>query len=93
MRFSLTNAVCKLGTKIIHQTKGIPQGDSLSPAICIGTLAWYETQCMSKLTPKEKGNIKIARYLDDALLLERFKAQGYMIVKLVARLLSSSDGV
>ena len=33
MRFSLTNAVCKLGTKIIRQTKGIPQGDSLSPAI------------------------------------------------------------
>ena len=35
----LHRACRKLGTKIIRQTKGIPQGDSLSPAICIGTLA------------------------------------------------------
>ena len=77
MRFSLTNAVCKLGTKIIRQTKGIPQGDSLSPAICIGTLAWYETQWMNKLTPKEKGNIKIARYLDDVLFMTNSNMKNY----------------
>ena len=48
LRFSLTNAVCKLGTRIIRQTKGIPQGDSLSPAVCIGTLAWCENKWMGK---------------------------------------------
>ena len=64
MRFSLTNAVCKLGTKIIRQTKGIPQGDSLSPAICIGTLAWYENKWIGQLNTKQKANLKVARYLD-----------------------------
>ena len=77
MRFSPTNAVCKLGTKIIRQTKGIPQGDSLSPAICIGTLAWYETHWMGKLTPEEKSNIKITRYLDDVFFVATSNIEHY----------------
>ena len=73
LRFSLTNAVCKLGTRIIRQTKGIPQGDSLSPAVCIGTLAWYENKWMGKLTQRQRNNIKVARYLDDVLFLANCK--------------------
>ena len=38
IRFSMDNAICKLGGEcFIRQTTGIPQGDSLSPAVCIGT--------------------------------------------------------
>ena len=66
-----------MGAKIIRQTKGVPQGDSLPPAMCIGTLAWYETHWMGKLTPEEKSNIKITRYLDDVFFVANSNMEHY----------------
>lgn len=31
---SINNAVCKLGTRVIRQVKGTPQGDSLYHQLC-----------------------------------------------------------
>ena len=48
IKFSMDNAICKLnGDCFLRQTTGIPQGDSLSPAMCIGTCGWYEMQWMA----------------------------------------------
>ena len=77
LEFSLDNAVCKLGTRMIRQVKGIPQGDSLSPAVCIGTLGWYENAWMKKQSVKTKKNMRITRYLDDVLMVINANMKGH----------------
>ena len=42
IKFTLNNAISKFQNIIVKQQKGIPQGDSLSPAIAIGTCAHQE---------------------------------------------------
>ena len=81
MDFSMDNAICKLGGTMIRQIKGIPQGDSLSPAICIGTLAWYENKWMSKQSKEDKKNMVIKRYLDDVIMIinSQYKNKQQMI--------------
>ena len=40
--------------KLLKQVIGIPMGDSLSPAIAVGTLAYMEMEWMSRLDPRSK---------------------------------------
>ena len=49
----------------------------MSPAVCIGTLAWYENKWIGQLNAKQKANLKVARYLDDVLLLINSKMHNY----------------
>ena len=66
IKFSMDNAICKLnGECFLRQTTGIPQGDSLSPAMCIGTCGWYEMQWMARWNPEQKQLFHMRRYLDD----------------------------
>ena len=70
IRFSMDNAICKLGGEcFIRQTTGIPQGDSLSPAMCIGTCGWYEMRWMQKWNPEDRKLFQIRRYLDDVNMM------------------------
>ena len=70
IRFSMDNAICKLGGEcFIRQTTGIPQGDSLSPAVCIGTCGWYEMKWMQNWSPEDNKLFQIRRYLDDVNMI------------------------
>ena len=42
LSFCLNNAVSRCEGKLVIQTNGIPQGDNLSPAMAIGTCAFFE---------------------------------------------------
>ena len=64
-RFSLDNALFKLGDTIVKQVHGIPMGDPLSPAICIATCAYFENKWFNTLSKTEKENIFFCRYMDD----------------------------
>ena len=75
--FSIDNAICKLTNNIIRQTVGIPQGDSLSPAACIGTCAWFENKWMNNMPTSTKDNISISRYLDDVFMMANTNMIGY----------------
>jgi hypothetical protein len=67
--FALDNAYIQMpdGT-IMHQAKGIPMGDPLSPGMTISTCAWMEREWMKQLAPIDKCFFKGARYMNDILL-------------------------
>ena len=69
--FSLHNAIVMLGNRLLHQAKGIPMGDPISPGMTIGTCAWMEKQWMHGLPPHEKQRFCAARFMDDILMVYR----------------------
>ena len=69
-RFSLDHCVTRVkGNKLVRQCKGIPMGDSLSPAFAVGTCAWFEKKWMMKVPAQHKWRIKGIRYMDDVLMI------------------------
>ena len=70
LEFCINNAVSMLQGRLVLQTKGIPQGDNLSPAIAIGTAAWYEMLWSKKQNPETLKKIKIKRYMDDIFAIK-----------------------
>ena len=69
LTFSLHNAFVQMPDgKILHQEKGIPMGDPMSPAMTIGTCGWMEREWMSTLTTRDKISFRARRYMDDILL-------------------------
>ena len=78
VRFSLDNAFFTLGDKIIQQVHGIPMGDPMSPAMCIGTCAYIEMQWFDSLPADVKPHIRFTRYLDDIFMVaNRSNIQNY----------------
>jgi len=69
LEFSLNNAFFTHGDKIIQQKHGIPMGDPMSPAICIGTCAILEKQWMDKLETSIQEKVRAVRYLDDIYMV------------------------
>ena len=69
--FSLHNAIVSVDGRLLHQTQGIPMGDPLSPAMCVGTCAWMEKEWMQTLTAWDKQHFCAARFMDDILLFYR----------------------
>lgn len=69
MEFALNNAIVKMPEgKLLRQTKGIPMGDPLSPAMTIGACAWMEEEWMQQLDGNPKGKFVAKRYMDDILV-------------------------
>ena len=69
LEFSLENAIVKVKGVLKHQSKGIPMGDPLSPAMTIGTCAWMEGQWLQTLKEADKQFFTAARYMDDILMV------------------------
>ena len=69
--FSLHHAIVSVDGRLLHQTQGIPMGDPLSPAMCVGTCAWMEKEWMQTLTAWDKQHFCAARFMDDILLFYR----------------------
>ena len=69
MEFALNNAIVKMPEgKLLRQTKGIPMGDPLSPAMTIGACAWMEEEWMQQLDGNTKEKFVAKRYMDDILV-------------------------
>ena len=70
MEFALNNAIVKMpdGT-LLGQTKGIPMGDPLSPAMTIGACAWMEEEWMQQIDEHTKKKFVAKRYMDDTVSL------------------------
>ena len=66
---SLHTCYAKCGERIIHMREGIPQGDSMSPAIAIGTCMYLEQRWWNSLPTQIRERLFIRRYLDDVLLV------------------------
>ena len=69
--FSLHNAIVRLGGRLLHQVKGIPMGDPISPGMTIGTCAWMEKKWMQGLPQHVKQRFLAARFMDDILMVYR----------------------
>ena len=70
VKFSLDHTVTKVGKdKLVRQNCGIPMGDSLSPAIAIGTCAWFERKWIRSMPEEDRWRVKGIRYLDDVLMI------------------------
>ena len=54
--------------RMLKQSQGTPMGDSLSPAIAIGTTAWMEIEWMQTLETDTKKRFRAGRFMDDILL-------------------------
>ena len=54
LAFATDNAFTRFKGNIIKQVKGIPQGDSLSPAIAVGTCAFFENKWMQGKTQEQR---------------------------------------
>lgn len=52
----------------MHQAKGIPMGDPISPGMTISTTAWMEKEWMKTLTLADKQRFCAARFMDDILM-------------------------
>ena len=52
---------------MVLQITGIPQGDNLSPAMAIGTCAYFEREWIAKLPDGVRQKLVIQRYMDDVL--------------------------
>ena len=70
MDFALKHAIVRMpnGTLFL-QTKGIPMGDPLSPAMTIGACAWMENEWMHTIPQSIKEQFCAQRYMDDIMLL------------------------
>ena len=69
-KFSLEHCLTKIGGgTIVRQVHGIPMGDSLSPALAIGTCAWFERKWLNKLPEGERWRVQGVRYLDDVMMI------------------------
>lgn len=53
---------------LLRQTKGIPMGNPLSPAMTIGACAWMEEEWMQQLDGDTKEKFVAKRYMDDILV-------------------------
>ena len=70
-KFSLEHCLTKIGGgTIVRQVHGIPMGDSLSPALAIGTCAWFERKWLNKLPEGERWRVQGVRYLDDVMMID-----------------------
>ena len=74
VKFSLDNAFFTLGQDIIQQVHGIPMGDPLSPAICIGTCAHLEMNWFDNLPLETQSQVRFTRYLDDIFMVANCNA-------------------
>ena len=69
-RFSLEHCVTKVrGQRILRQCMGIPMGDSLSPALAVGTCAWFERKWVETIPEEHRWRVKGIRYMDDVLMI------------------------
>jgi len=70
MDFALSNPILKMpdGT-YKHQAHGIPMGDPISPGMTIITCAWLEHKWLSRLSKEDRESLRVARYMDDTLML------------------------
>ena len=69
INFTLNNAISKFQNIIVKQQKGIPQGDSLSPAIAIGTCAHQEIKWKIETPNRISSAIYLLRCMDDVLCI------------------------
>ena len=74
LEFALDHAIVKMppiaGRDVfLRQCEGIPMGDPISPALCIGATGFMEDDFMSELTPAVKKMFRAKRYMDDILIL------------------------
>ena len=70
LEFVLENTYLRMHDgKLLKQVIGIPMGDSLSPAIAVGTLAYMEMEWMSQLDPSIKQRFRAGRFMDDILMV------------------------
>ena len=69
VKFSLDNAFFTLGHSITQQVHGIPMGDPLGPAICIGTCAHLEMEWFDNLPIETQSQVRFTRYLDDIFMV------------------------
>ena len=67
LAFAIDNAFTRFRGNIIKQVKGIPQGDSLSPAIAVGTCAFFEKKWFDNKSIEEQKAFSAYRYIDDVL--------------------------
>ena len=74
--FSLENAFFILGDKIIQQVHGIPMGDPMSPALCIGSCAYLEMKWFESLPANIQPHVKFTRYLDDIFMIANIGQNG-----------------
>jgi hypothetical protein len=70
LEFVLENTYVKMRDgRLLKQAHGIPMGDSLSPAIAIGTTAWMETEWMQSLDTATKARFRAGRFMDDVIMV------------------------
>jgi hypothetical protein len=69
LAFAIDNAFTRFKGNIIKQVKGIPQGDSLSPAIAVGTCAFFENKWMQGKSQEQRNAFFATRYIDDVLCI------------------------
>ena len=76
-RFSLEHCITRVkGGTLVRQCKGIPMGDSLSPAFAVGTCAWFENKWVLTIPPQHRWRVKGIRYMDDVLMIINDKGWG-----------------
>ena len=69
--FSLHNAIVRLDGRLLHQSRGIPMGDPISPGMTIGACGWMEDEWMQSLAEKDKTCFRAKRFMDELWVLER----------------------